>query len=148
MSSRTARTPIEQAELDEFARRLTDLMARRGMSQSDLAAAIWGRTEDTRGRNSARNRDRISHYVRGSQMPEPKTMVALAKVLGVEPADLNPALDRAAAGRVAEPPLLTMVGGRPDLAVITINRMVPMRVAVQILSLLVELDRDTIQRLG
>jgi hypothetical protein len=41
-----------------------------------------------------------------------------------------------------------MVGGRPDLAVITINRMVPMRVAVQILSLLVELDRDTIQRLG
>ncbi len=114
-------------------------MARRGMSQSDLAAAIWGRAEDTRGRNAAINRDRISHYVRGSQMPEPKTLVAIAKVLDVEPADLNPALDREH-GRRAETPILTMVGGRPDMALLTINRVVPMKIALEVLGVLTRAD--------
>jgi transcriptional regulator with XRE-family HTH domain len=142
MVQKPIRTPLEKLELSEFSKRLTDLMARRGLSQSDVARAIWGTTTDGRGREVARNRDRLSHYVRGSQMPEPKTMSALAKVLGVEMADLNPALDRDAAGRGAEQPLLTMVGGRTDMAVLSINRMVPLKLAVQILQLLSEADTE------
>lgn len=142
MVQKPIRTPLEKLELSEFSKRLTDLMARRGLSQSDVARAIWGTVTDVRGRDVARNRDRVSHYVRGSQMPEPKTLSALAKVLGVELADLNPALDRDGVGRGAEQPLLTVVGGRPDMAVLSVNRMVPMKVAVKILQLLSEVDAE------
>lgn len=41
-------------EYEDFARRLVDAMARKGMSQSDLARAVWGSTTDTRGRDVAR----------------------------------------------------------------------------------------------
>jgi transcriptional regulator with XRE-family HTH domain len=127
-------------DLKEFSRRLTDLMARKGMSQSDLARAIWGSVEDNRGRNTARNRDRISHYVRGSQMPEPRTLLAIAKVLGVEMADLNPALDRTPNGQQDEQPILTMVGGRPDLALLSVNRVVSMKVALEVLGTLMRAE--------
>jgi transcriptional regulator with XRE-family HTH domain len=140
VTNKLARSPLETMDLKEFSRRLTDLMARKGLSQSDLARAIWGGVEDNRGRNTARNRDRISHYVRGSQMPEPKTLLAISRVLGVEMADLNPALDRTPNGRQDEQPILTMVGGRPDLALLSVNRVVPMKVALEVLGTLMRAE--------
>jgi transcriptional regulator with XRE-family HTH domain len=121
-------------DLREFSRRLTDLMARKGMSQSDLARAIWGAVPDARGHDTARNRDRISQYARGLQLPEPKTLTKIAEALGVTPADLNPALDRDG-GRKFEEPVLTMVGGRPDLALLTISRVMSMKDALDILAI-------------
>ena len=122
-------------DLQEFGRRLVDLMARKGLSQSDLARAIWGSVPDTRGHDTARNRDRISQYARGLQMPEPKTLAKIADELGVTPADLNPALDRPG-DRKLEEPMLTMVGGRPDLALLTISRVMPMKDALDILAII------------
>lgn len=43
-------TALEQAELAAFSRKLNELMARAGMSQSDVARALWGSVTDTRAR--------------------------------------------------------------------------------------------------
>lgn len=136
MATPPTRTHAEQTVLQAFAKRLTELMARRGLSQSDLARAIWGNRIDNRGRDVAVNRDRISHYVRGSQMPEAKTLKLLAQALGVEPADLHPPLDRAVGPKNPPSMAMTAVGGRPDVALLTVNRLVPLGVAVEVLRML------------
>lgn len=119
-----------QAELDEFAKRLSEMMARAGMSQSDLARELWGSTQDTRGRDVARNRDRISLYIRGLQMPEPKTLKRIAAVFNTTPTALSPALALPPPGRVT--PLLTLVSGRDDLATGYIHQPFPLKVALQL----------------
>jgi len=135
---------MDRAEMAAFSRTLSELMARKGMSQSDLARAVWGSTTDARGRDVARNRDRISHYVRGTQMPEAKTIKKLADVFGVPVVELCPAL-ALPQGRATQAEVnLTTVGGRPDLALLTVNKMVPMSVAVQILALLANADATTV----
>lgn len=138
------RTPMERAELAAFARKLNELMTRAGMSQSDLARQLWGSTMDARGRDVARNRDRISHYVRGNQLPEAKTMRRLADVFGVDVADLNPALARPETRDGRGPPAevgLSVVAGT-GRALLTVNKMMPMDVAVKIIALLAESDKE------
>lgn len=138
------RSPMERAELAAFARKLNELMTRAGMSQSDLARQLWGSVTDTRGRDVARNRDRISHYVRGNQLPEARTMKKLADVFGVDVADLNPALARAEVRDGRGPPAevsLSMVAGT-GRGLLTVNKMVPADVAVKILAMLTESDKE------
>jgi hypothetical protein len=135
------RSPLERAELDAFSCKLVDLMARNGLSQSDLARAIWGTLIDPRGRDVARNRDRISNYVRGLQLPSPATVKKLADVFGVEPAELQPSL-AVPPGQVGQPVniSLTAISGRPDVVLLTVNKRMPMKIALQILALLAEAD--------
>lgn len=132
------RSPMERAELDAFAKTLNELMAVKGMSQSDVARAIWGSVTDNRGRDVARNRDRISNYCRGQQLPEPKTVRALAELFGVQVVDLHPPLALPPGPRAAPDMTMAVVGGRPDMALLTVNKMVPLRLAVQVLALLAE----------
>lgn len=130
------RTPLEQAENEAFARKLTGFMAQKGFSQSDLARAVWGTVTDTRGRDVARNRDRISHYVRGSQMPESRTLKALAEALGVEVTDLSPKIGTAGGAQKPPPYSFTVVGGRSDVAMLTVHHLVPTRLAAEIVMML------------
>jgi transcriptional regulator with XRE-family HTH domain len=138
MTQVTNRTETEAAEMDEFARNLLELMARKGVSQSDVARAVWGSATDNRGRDVARNRDRISNYVRGKQLPEPKTIKKLADVLGVTPSELYPALGKPEGRNAPADVSLTAVGGRPDMAFLVVNKMLPMNVAVKILSMIAD----------
>lgn len=134
------KTPLERAELDAFSRKLNELMARQGMSQSDLARAVWGSTIDPRGRDTAKNRDRISHYTRGSQLPEARTMKLLATALGVDPTELSPSRSLPSTPGSAREVSLTTIGGRSDVALVSVNKMLPMSYAVRVLALLAEAD--------
>ena len=131
---------MERAELAAFSRKLNDLMARAGMSQSDLARALWGTMVDARGRDVARNQDRISHYTRGTQMPEPKTLKALAGVFSVPVTDLVPSLmSHEGKGAPAEISFTLLAGGS-DMALLTVNKMLPLALATQVLALLAQAD--------
>jgi transcriptional regulator with XRE-family HTH domain len=130
------RTPAQRAELEAFSRKLVDLMAKRGMNQSDLARHLWGSHTDARGRDVATNRDRISHYVRGSQMPEAKTMRRIAQVFGVDPDELHPTVN-APPGAVPEVSLAA-VAGRPDLALLQVHVILPMNAAIKVASIISE----------
>ena len=131
-------------ENEAFARKLNDLMARRGLSQSDLARTVWGSTVDTRGKDVARNRDRISHYVRGSQMPAPRTLKLLADALGVPVHELVPGLGAppsVGVGAGVSPATelgLTVVAGQDGFAWLTVNKVVPWGLGVRILALIAE----------
>ncbi len=134
-----ARTPAQKAELEAFSRKLADLMAKRGMNQSDLARHLWGSHTDTRGRDVATNRDRISHYVRGSQMPEARTMRRIAQVFGIPPEELHPTVN-APPGAVPEVSLAA-VAGRPDLALLQVHVVLPMDAAIRVASIISETKR-------
>lgn len=130
----------DHSDLDAFSRKLTDLMARRGMSQSDVARAIWGAVVDPRGRDVARNRDRISNYVRGTQMPETKTLKKLAEVFGVPVSELQP---RSANTEARTSDLsMVVIGGNPGMALLTVNRVVPVALAARIVALLAEAEAE------
>lgn len=68
-----------------FAMGLRELMDDLEMTQADLARAVWGTTVDKRGYVVARNRDRISQYLKGSSLPSRPVLKRIAKALGVEP---------------------------------------------------------------
>jgi hypothetical protein len=140
------RTDRERAELQAFSKKLNGLLTQRGMRPSDLARAIWGSMTDNRGRNVARNRDRVSHYVHGRQMPEAKTIGKIAAVLGVDPAELVPSLarpeplnrDRDAPAEMA---MVMVSGTSPAMASITLNKILPLTVVTQIMTLVSDAER-------
>jgi transcriptional regulator with XRE-family HTH domain len=86
-----ARMPTEKARDMEFAKRLRQLMDQQELTQSDLAAAIWGRYENTENKFVARGRDRISVWTRGKSFPDNANLEKLAKALKVKVSDLAPA---------------------------------------------------------
>jgi transcriptional regulator with XRE-family HTH domain len=118
--------------MQNFARRLHAALTKSGMSQSDLARAVWGRGIDPRGYNVAKNRDRIVHYLRGRALPSSDTLQKMAEALGMDPDELLPP---AAAIIDAENPSfsITVVG---DKALLTVNKLVPLDVALQVGTLL------------
>lgn len=79
MTLRTRRSPAQSAaqnynreELERFARRLHVAMTAKGLSNSDLARAVWGETADGKGYKVARNRDRIGVYWSWVPRPSPR----------------------------------------------------------------------------
>jgi transcriptional regulator with XRE-family HTH domain len=85
-----ARLPTERARDLEFAKRLRKLMDDRELTQSELAAKIWNRYENTEGKFVARGRDRISVWIRGKSFPDNANLAKLAKALDVKVSDLAP----------------------------------------------------------
>lgn len=132
----SSRTSQERLELQQFARRLHILMVERGLSQSDLAREIWGGAEDRRGYKVAKNRDRISAYLRGTALPEAENLALIAKALGVEVTDLAPDMTAAAIDRANPEVSMTTIAGHADKTHLRVNKLVPMTVAAQIIALL------------
>lgn len=130
------RQPIEQHEIENFARRVFKYMTEKGFSQSDLAREIWGETTDARGYKVAKGRDKISTYLRGQTVPDPKNMQALAAALDVSVEDLAPDVTRDTFARENPEVSLTAVAGHPDRAYLVVNKVVPMDVAAKVLSIL------------
>ena len=124
----------------KFPHRLYRLRAHRGMSQSDVARAIWGETTDNRGYVVAKNRDRISAYEGGRSVPEKTTLEALAELFGVSLAELAPDLVLTGRGTLGggapEPNLsVSVVPGTMD-AELRVNMIVPIGVAVKVVEML------------
>ena len=127
---------IERLEMQEFARKLHDLRTSKGMSQSDLARAVWGETTDTKGNRVAKNRDRISQYEMGKSIPEPHNLVALAEALDVDAKELAPEVVAAAVDREEPEIQIVAVRGHPDKVHVIVNTLTSMATAAQIMALL------------
>lgn len=140
MPPAAGRTGVARLEIEQFARRLHKLMAQNNMSQSDLARAVWGTTEDNRGYTVARGRERISQYIRGKSLPDPKNLAAIARALHVTPEELAP--DIAAASVATDNPEvgMTAIAGHPDKVLLQVNKLVPFGIAAQVINLLAGLD--------
>jgi transcriptional regulator with XRE-family HTH domain len=129
---------VERLELQQFARRLHELMVQKGLSQSDLAREVWGTTTDTRGYTVAKNRDRIGAYLRAESLPEPQNMARLAEALGTKAEDLAPEIVAATVDRENPELAVTMVAGHPDKAHLQVNKLVPIALAAKVMALLIE----------
>lgn len=108
------------------------------MTQSDLARAIWGSTTDRRGYEVAKNRDRISVYLKGNAIPDPVNMRKLADSLGVKEEDLAPDIVASAVERENPEMAMAMAPGHPDKCFLQINKLVPLTKAAKVISLLAD----------
>lgn len=133
-------TSEERLVHDDFARRLYDAMAKKHMNGSDLARLVWGSRDVTdklgRTSNVARNRDRISVYLKGAGLPDPKNLSLIAKALGTTPEELAPEITGAAVEREAPTMSMVAVAGHEDKVLLRINKLVPLEKAMAVLNIL------------
>jgi hypothetical protein len=136
-------TSEERFAHEDFARRLHKAMLEKGMSQSDLARKVWGTIEvtDKMGRTAlaAKNRDRISVYLKGSGLPDPKNLSLIAKALGMTSEELAPDIAGAAIEREAPEISMVAIAGSHDKVLLRINKLIPLDVAVQVINLLAKI---------
>lgn len=142
------RTNVETLELQEFARRLHDARVAKGLSQSDLARAIWGEAKDARGYSVARNRERISAYERGASLPEPANLRKIAEVLGVDHMDLAPTITASTIDREKPAMSMTMVEGHTDRVHLQVNTITTLEVASRVIALIADAKNATSRRLA
>lgn len=119
-----------------FARRLHETMLDKDLNQSDIARAIWGEMEDPRGYKVARNRDRVSVWLKGDTLPDDRNLKRLAEVLEVDIEDLCPEVVAMAASSEQPELSMTMAAGHPDKVYLQVNRLVSLAVAVKVMELL------------
>lgn len=141
MPANTGSTPVAKIEMDNFARRLHAAMARKGMSQSDLAREMWGVYVDKRGYEVARNRDRISVYLRGAGYPEQANLEKMAEILGIDAKELAPDLTAAAVDRDNPELALTAVAGHHDSVYLRVNKLVSLELAAKIATMISEYEK-------
>jgi transcriptional regulator with XRE-family HTH domain len=122
----------------EFARRLQYYMDQQGWSNSDLARAVWGERTNKKGYREAIGRDRIATYLKGT-MPQPKALKQLAEALGVEPHDLSPEHTKASLDWEPQAYSMRAAPGHPDKAHLTVDMIVPSRIAAQIMQILMSM---------
>lgn len=124
-----------------LATRLKEFMQERGLTQSDLARKIWGETTNSEGYTVARNRDRISVWMRGAAYPDVENLRALAKALGKDVQDLAPTAPEPDDVDLPEQ-RLDLLPNRPGWAFLQINKIVPLPVATEVLMLLSVLEGE------
>lgn len=130
-----------EQSMRRFASRLNELMLEAGLNQSQLAARVFGTTTDARGFTVSRGRDRISNYLRGRDIPRSSNLQKIAKVFKLSVQDLAPELMQAL--DKSEPTIgMRAVAGRPDRAHLSVNMVVPLGVAAQVIALLSEHGKD------
>ena len=132
--------PVERMELEGFAKRLHRAMLKKQLSQSDLARQIWGTVTDNRGYEVAKNRDRISVWLRGQATPDPQNLTKCAEVLGLKVEELAPDLTASAVERQNPEVQMTAMGGHSDKVYLRINKLVSMAVAAKIVAMIAEAE--------
>jgi transcriptional regulator with XRE-family HTH domain len=101
------------------------------MTQSDLARAAFGTDASADGDTVARSHDRISVYLAGQALPDPKNRKALADALGVPADALVPPPAAATADREAPSLILPAVPGRPGLVPRQLGLLLPLELAAK-----------------
>ncbi len=130
-----ALNPDQADAMTVFAERLQAALIKKGWSQSDLARTIWGEDTDSRGYSVAKGRDRISSYLRGKSVPEPRNLHAIADKLDMDPSELAPDLYRRTANKAGSEAMFDVIAGEPDKAHVRINMIAPLSVAVEMMQL-------------
>lgn len=119
----------KEAVKAEFAKRLQAAMVEKGWNQAELARAAAKFTN-----SGDFGRYSVSCYIRGTTLPRPEHLSALAKALGVAPRDLLPTRGVPSAEKNTPPlDLKDMGDGNVWLRV---NQAVTWEVAMQIMQLL------------
>lgn len=126
--------PMQLAS-ENFARRLHKVMTERGLSRSEVARLAWGTTTDKRGYTVAKNRDRISVYLKGRTIPSAKNLRVLADALGVPVEELAPDIHAATVERENPELALSVVAGRPDQTHLRVNKLVSFKTALAVAQL-------------
>ena len=139
--SRGSRTQVDQITLEKFSRRLRQAMIDAGLSQSELAAKIWGRTADNRGYSVAKGRDRISIYLKGMALPDHANIQKLADALGLSVEELAPDMKAQSVERDYPEIGITKAPGHPDKILLRVNKLVPMEVAAKIFAILADIKQ-------
>ena len=136
-----ARLPIERVRDINFAKRLRQLMAERDMTQTDVAAEIWGRHKSSEGKNVAKGRDRISVWVSGKNFPDRENLEKLAKQLKVKVSELAPEAELKAAHSVAADWSLTKPHGEIGVSFFQAARYLPDDIAHEVIGLFIKADQ-------
>lgn len=126
---------LRYAAAVEFSRKLRRLMAMKQLSQSDLARECWGEEETTQGYLAARGRDKINRYISGKQMPDPDSLMRMARALGVAEAELAPTVVGSALEREHPEIRMTMIAGHREHVHLTLDSVMPLECAVQIMAM-------------
>ena len=136
LAASAGRSPTEEFAAQEFARRLEDLMREKGMRQSDLARAMWG--QETEGeRPGARHRDRISAWVSGRHLPDPRNLELLAETLEVPVERLAEPLIAQAVDRERSSLQIVQAAGHPDKVHLRVDKLAAAKIAAQVMAILV-----------
>ena len=119
-------------------------MADRHLTQSDLAADMFGRSYNGKGSSNnckgalvANHRDRVSVWANGLSLPSRGAAVKLATVLGVPVKDLVPEAERKAGA-----PGWSIASSPDGLAFVRIAQAVPADIAHEIHGLLLRAERE------
>ena len=124
--------PSNPARNAAFAKRLRALMDKQGLTASDLAAKMWGRSRNSKGANVANGRHLISVWLNEQNFPNDDNLALLAKTLGVAVTDLASDAELHA---VQSPPAASLVVYPDGRAMVDIHRMYPLEVALAIMKL-------------
>jgi transcriptional regulator with XRE-family HTH domain len=112
-----------QRDKVEFIRKMRQLMAHKGMTQSDL------------GRASGLGRDMISHYMRGVRYPGPASLSKIAGALGVKPGELDPEI-----GVPPDEPQdlaeIRQIHGDPNRVLLHVRKIVTMKQALAVMAII------------
>ena len=130
------RTQATKKELQVFARRLHKAMIPKGLSNSDLARALWEETKDNKGYMVAKNRYRIALYLRCEAFPSLPVFQKMTEVLEVQPEYLAPHLFSQGDDDGDDPSQtrfsMELVPGRPDLVHLQLSAVLPLATAAKI----------------
>lgn len=142
------KTPYMNIKAEEFGRRLERLIIERGWSNSDLARRVWGMKVKKDGREEVANRDRVSMYIRGRQVPDPANAKRIAEVLGIPVEELMPDIHLSAVERDNPPFSVTTMPNDMKSAVLRVNIVVPWEVAMKVRELLEPIVEQQMRRHG
>lgn len=113
-----------------FGKHLSHVLRSKGLTQSDLAAMMWGRKEDKkRGVIVAINRDLISSYINGRAFPNRETLTLMATKLDMEIADLVPRTVAIAQDAAQSPISIIVPRDRSDVALFEWREELPLEFA-------------------
>ena len=117
-------------------------MSERELTQSELAAKIWGRHTSSEGKYVAKGRDRISVWLAGRNFPDHDNLLKLAKHLKVKLTYLAPHAEMKAAHSVAADWSVTKPHGETGMSFFQVARYVPDDIAHEIIGLLIKADQN------
>ena len=136
-----ARLPIERMRDVNFAKRLRRLMSEQELTQSELAAKIWGRHTSSEGKYVAKGRDRISVWLAGRNFPDRENLEKLAKHLKVKVSELAPEAEMKAAHSVAADWSITKPHGEVGVSFFQAARYLPDDIAHEVIGLFIKADQ-------
>ncbi len=136
-------TPNEMVRAETFARNLNQIMIDRGVTQSDIARALWGETVTNDGKTAAKGRDRISVYLKGRTVPNQKTLKSIAEVLNVPVEELAPDLIGSAVDRDNPEFAMSVVAGHSDKVFVRVSKLMPLKYAVEIATIIERVERHS-----